>query len=526
MYRSFRQVDRTEEYCLYDCSAIGYENRQIMYWFEDQSVKVYEKLKIEKGNGREEREIINLFFRYIVDKDFPESAVALTIDPEDARRFYDDYLKGISDRLKRILEDEQRKVLEAISGSNAYKENIEEIALLYDDLMKRHYEQGLRFYKGQGFDTVPGGPVSDSGLQPEAYEIEKMFFEAAKAIHERRCYLQLLADQVGRLMFHRPTKSLYEWNKQESMYTGYWAMNELCLSDERVRSMPGEEVPEKEETDLVNYTILSPKAVEPDSYGIIECYMYTDSDRLKVEDAIRNSDGLVKETTKTGFEVSRDTAVTVRLESHDAIIEDHMETRTWNGRFLEYDFQFYVPEDYGRNKLAFTCYIEFNGIPVTRMNFLVTVSKADDRNHIPAKVTRDDFTKAFISYSRRDEQRMLARVLGIQEMAPGLKFWLDKQSMDAGDLWRDEIRKAIQMSDLLLLFWSAAASKSVEVEKEWRYGLEQKGLEFIAPVPLDPPEICPPPEALGELNFNVRAFSMNDMTRSLSFFDSKNIYGV
>ncbi len=527
MHRTFRQIERTEEYCLYDCySGKDHEIRRIMYWFEDQTIKIYEKrCVIEKGNGREEQMIKGLFLLYIAEEGFPEEDVILTIDPEDAIQFYNNYLKDISDRLGRIRDDEQKKVLEVINRQYLYKEHIEEIIHLYDDVMRRHYELGLRFYQRQGFSDIPGRPVSDRDLQPGTYGIEEMYYLAAETIDSRKAYLHELADQIRRPPFNFASRSVREWNESQSNYAGYWAMDRLRCIDHSGIDMR-QEMAEKEETDLVNYTVLSPKAVQPDSYGIIECYMYTDPDRPKVDSAIRNSDGLVNETTKNGFDISRDTAVTVRLESRDAVIEDQMETRTWNGRFLKFDFQFYVPEDYERKKLAFTCYIEYNGIPVTRMHFLVSVSCADNPDHIPAKVTRDDFAKAFISYSRRDEQRMLARVLGIQEMAPGLKFWLDKQSMDAGDLWRDEIRNAIQMSDLLLLFWSAAASKSVEVEKEWRYGLEQKGLEFIAPVPLDPPEMCPPPDDLGELNFNVRAFSMNDMTRSLSFFDTKNIQGI
>ena len=281
--------------------------------------------------------------------------------------------------------------------------------------------------------------------------------------------------------------------------------------------------PEEKQTDTVNFSVLSPRAVKPDSYGVIDLHMYTEAQREVVERAIREREGLVSETSKGGFSVRRETSVTARLESEDAEIKDPLETRIWNGNSLRFDFRFYVPETYSKSQLGFTCYIEFNGIPVTRLNFITAVSKLPDTSTLPAKVTRSDFKKAFISYSRRDEQRMLARVLGIRELAPEMKFWLDKQSLDAGDLWRDEIRQAIDISDILLLFWSVSASRSGEVEKEWRYGLERNGLSFIAPVPLDPPDQCPPPEALSALNFTVRSFSRNEITEKLSFYNSRNI---
>ena len=108
-----------------------------------------------------------------------------------------------------------------------------------------------------------------------------------------------------------------------------------------------------------------------------------------------------------------------------------------------------VQRDHSGSQIAFVCYIECNGIPITRLNFITAVSRLPDSKALPAKVTKSDYKKAFISYSRKDEQRMLERVVGIQEIAPEMKFWLDKQSLDAGDVWRDEIKRAILISDIL-----------------------------------------------------------------------------
>ncbi len=307
--------------------------------------------------------------------------------------------------------------------------------------------------------------------------------------------------------------------------TGSFGIAEDSPGDDEAEGVkPGtedrKEEEKKKETDKVSFSVLSPRAVRPDSYGMIDLYMYTGEQREVVDRAIRESSGLVSETSKSGFSVRRETSVTARLESDDVEIRDPLETQVWNGESLHFDFRFFVPETYSRSQVAFTCYIECNGIPFTRLNFITTVSRKPEPDTLPAKVTRSDFRKAFISYSRKDEQRMLARVLGIQDLVPEMKFWLDQQSMDAGDLWREEIRKAINISDILLLFWSVPASQSAEVEKEWRYGLEQRGLSFISPVPLDPPAECPPPEALNSLNFTVRAFSRNEITEKLSFFSS------
>ena len=272
-----------------------------------------------------------------------------------------------------------------------------------------------------------------------------------------------------------------------------------------------------------NFSVLSPKAAAPDSYGRIDLYMYVKAERAAVDRAIREAGGTVNETAKEGFEVLENTSITARLVSDDAVIRDDTETQIWNGNRLHFDFQFYIPKEQARSQAAFTCYIEANGIPITRLSFIVAVTRIADPDAIPARVVRSDYRKAFISYSREDEQRMLARVLGIHEIAPDMSFWLDKKSMDAGVMWRKEIQKAINISDVLLLFWSVPASRSVEVEREWSYALSKRGLTFICPVPLDPPQECPPPDALKELNFSVRAFARNEAAKELTFYDSRNI---
>ena len=40
---------------------------------------------------------------------------------------------------------------------------------------------------------------------------------------------------------------------------------------------------------------------------------------------------------------------------------------------------------------------------------------------------------------------------------------------------------------------------SSDIEREWRYALRLRGIDFIDAIPLDPPEVAPPPPALTTL---------------------------
>jgi len=101
-------------------------------------------------------------------------------------------------------------------------------------------------------------------------------------------------------------------------------------------------------------------------------------------------------------------------------------------------------------------------------------------------------------FSTRGE--VLRRVQGIK--ATGIDVFLDVASIRAGDNWKEELLNGIRAADIFYLFWSVAASKSHWVEKEWRFALQERGLDYIHPVPLVDPIVAPPPAELASRHFN------------------------
>jgi hypothetical protein len=107
---------------------------------------------------------------------------------------------------------------------------------------------------------------------------------------------------------------------------------------------------------------------------------------------------------------------------------------------------------------------------------------------------------AFASYSTRDKDQVVPRVQGIS--AAGVDVFLDVVSLRAGERWEESLWKAIKSCDVFYLFWSENARKSRNVEREWRYALQHRGLECFHPIPLQDPHEIPPPEELSSLHFN------------------------
>lgn len=98
--------------------------------------------------------------------------------------------------------------------------------------------------------------------------------------------------------------------------------------------------------------------------------------------------------------------------------------------------------------------------------------------------------KVFISYARKDEEFVLpvAEIL----RAGGAKVFIDSQNIDYGEVWESVLLENLRSSDRILVFWSANASKSDWVRREYLSAVKE-GLRVI-PVPLDrtplPPELA------------------------------------
>jgi hypothetical protein len=89
---------------------------------------------------------------------------------------------------------------------------------------------------------------------------------------------------------------------------------------------------------------------------------------------------------------------------------------------------------------------------------------------MPAPVPRPE---AFISYARADRERVLAVADHLQRA--GVSAWLDRDRIEGGTRWAEEIVRGIRGSKALLLMCSDAAMRSRAVRQEvqlaWRYDL-------------------------------------------------------
>ena len=97
---------------------------------------------------------------------------------------------------------------------------------------------------------------------------------------------------------------------------------------------------------------------------------------------------------------------------------------------------------------------------------------------------------------------MGALVMGMQKARPDMDIFFDVTKLHSGEDWEQALYREIDRRDILFLCWSRNAQQSPWVDREWRYALAQKGLDAIEPIPLEQPDICPPPSELSRKHFN------------------------
>jgi molecular chaperone DnaK len=256
-------------------------------------------------------------------------------------------------------------------------------------------------------------------------------------------------------------------------------------------------------TDRVHFSVTGPPRAAPGTSFVIDIWAHLDVQRAEVESrarqAARGREIFIRE--KGPVQIARGTVLTVHLRIHDLEVEDPEDTILWEGAVGNASFPVRVPADARAGDKSATATFHASGLQVAKLHFTLAVGQAAlAAETLP--FTQKRHRTAFASYAGEDRDEVLAIIQGLQKGMPDLDIFLDVARLRSGQRWQEQLWSEIAARDVFYLFWSAAASRSEWVEREWRCAYERRGLDFIDPVPLAPPEIVRPPRELAELHFN------------------------
>ena len=166
---------------------------------------------------------------------------------------------------------------------------------------------------------------------------------------------------------------------------------------------------------------------------------------------------------------------------------------------IKYIFEFAVkiPGDFAEEQILFNASVYINDVIATKLKLIV-----DCTGKKKLSVNRADVSSAFVSYASEDRNRVAAIIQGMRKARPDLDIFFDVENLRSGQNWQETLKDEIAERDVLFLCWSNFAKTSKWVEMEWRYALESKGEECIEPIPIESPDVCPPPAELHQKHFN------------------------
>jgi hypothetical protein len=220
--------------------------------------------------------------------------------------------------------------------------------------------------------------------------------------------------------------------------------------------------------------------------------------------------------SKGGVAIVRGAIIEVHVSIPTLVVDDCDDVMAWEGDIANATFPITIPVDAEPGTHAGYVAFYAEGLQIAKLHFLVDVRRNGTPSE-PIHWSQERYRTAFASYASKDRDEVLARVQGIQKAIPNLDIFLDVASLRSGEKWAERLLVEVTGRDVFYLFWSLNAKNSTWVEKEWRTALEVRGIDYIDPVPLVPPdEAPPPPELATHLHFNDWTLAYRRGMRSTS----------
>jgi hypothetical protein len=271
--------------------------------------------------------------------------------------------------------------------------------------------------------------------------------------------------------------------------------------------------------DSVEFGISHPHGVVSGAFFVVDAWIYHHEDRTEV---IRRAQ-LAFKSGGSGA-ITRGSQVTVKLEIGPWKVDPPSQTIVWAGEIVSVPFAISPTNQVPSGTVIGRCSFFMKGLRIGQVLFELSLARTvhKGRHVVPGR----SIGSAFASYASRDRRAVIARVQGIEKL--GVEVFMDVRNLKSGDPYPVHLLHQIDSSDVLYLFWSLHAKHSIWVEKEWRYGLERKGIEFIDPVPLvDPRKVSPPAELGARINFNDWTLAYLEYENSIGLWRRfRSRYGI
>lgn len=235
----------------------------------------------------------------------------------------------------------------------------------------------------------------------------------------------------------------------------------------------------------VQFTLTAPPYAKAGDTFSLDVWAHGEDDRVAL------SERLAEGATSEVRDPIAGPALTARIHIDGLDIDSSEVSLRWNGGLGTGTFQISTTTETVPGARTGVIGIYFLGLQIARIHFMVPIGDTTaPREIIPSRSERH--TRAVACFAPEDSDAVEARIRAFEKAAPGVEVSLDAIELRAHDNGLSEFLDNVSARDVLYLFWSENAASSTDVEREWRYALRLRGIDFIDPVPLD--TTTPPPE--------------------------------
>jgi hypothetical protein len=200
--------------------------------------------------------------------------------------------------------------------------------------------------------------------------------------------------------------------------------------------------------------------------------------------------------------VLRETNITIVPECKGVTFNPKRTTFTWLEDWHRANFRFLVKKELagsaGNGKINIFAGPLLIGTLKMALLFEEQIDLSQSRETV-TEVTTGLYKQIFASYSHDDTPIVLS-CRNIYK-ALGFNVLIDIDTLRAGQVFSEALKRMIDNADIFQLFWSERSAKSAYVELEWEHALQlNKGEGFVRPVYWELP-LVPPPARLTALQF-------------------------
>ena len=257
----------------------------------------------------------------------------------------------------------------------------------------------------------------------------------------------------------------------------------------------------------------------PGDFFQVIVFAHLASQRGRLAAAVAGADDKARARTSAllNKEIEREATLTFKLQVFGLEVLDSDQSLVWKGGVeppQSVQFAVSVPDGMKPKNTVGRVLIYCEDAEVGRITFNISVvetvsEEEDEYAELIQKLLK--YRKAFISYCSVDRVEVEKRLQGLETGFNmfGIPYFIDQDSLKAGDNWKREIEKNLDETDIFVLFWSSAARDSKGVADEINYAMARKGdaednPPYFQPISVELPIPMPLPKGLDQLHFGSK----------------------